>query len=731
MRAKRNFKGFVFTLDAVFALIVAIVGVSILVYLDYTGGGASYGIAASRAPAMLQSMLSTTIAGTAGSRYIGSLATSALGSTSTWKQFGGSETLSSSTEYAPHAPYLLYTFSAPSSTALLPDIVAGDGLAIAESGSNIYIFNASTGNSVTSISYGSGSGAYVNEAPAIYKGTLFYPNNNKVVRAVSIYGNYIEWSFNSSNTITSPIEIENNHVAFGTANGFYLLDSANGNSIAFANTGSAVQAPTYAKGAYIITTTTPKGGIYSYSLIDNSLVETWNVPLTYAATNPCYSNGTIAVGSGDYLYIFTIGGNLKYKSNDLSSKILGIASYGNDYYVQTENSIYAFTEQGNTIFAGKTATNANAQNSVPSAGPGEVYMLINGNRLMGYNTSRNVTDLNISLQSAYAYSGYSNIGLAYGNMYVPNGNTVYVFGTYKPDVNDNLLHAMASMYLSNQGGYANIALQGLYNASMSGIFLNGTYAPDTSIATFNSMRESYVEETGGLAWMDNGLANFSITIWIDPSSGNGIIVDGLGQAQKTGTWHNAILEIVNGKAYAGLPGSGLQCLLLGRVPSNRWSSIAITYNGNVEYGYINGVEANSIIAQRSVPGNGALMYYPLGMGDSNNCGSSDYFTGSMLDYQIYNETLNQSNVAKLYNGGAFSAPAEYSHIALWLPLVGNSNDFSGAYNFGISHNIDYTKVSYVPVSLSNAYQVSKATVPMFLDANGIIKEYNVSVVTWR
>ena len=154
--------------------------------------------------------------------------------------------------------------------------------------------------------------------------------------------------------------------------------------------------------------------------------------------------------------------------------------------------------------------------------------------------------------------------------------------------------------------------------------------------------------------------------------------------------------------------------------------------GGSYYGYLNGVLANSISVSpsRAVP-TGTPLSYPVGLGDSNNCGSGAYFNGSALDYQVYNVSLNATQIARIYHQGAFAVPKVGNTLDLWLPLNGNSNDFSGLFNHGFPYNVKYTQSAYKPQSFYNAFQISKASTPMYITYNGVNRLYNVSVVTWR
>lgn len=728
---KGNMKGFIFTLDAIFALVVASVGVSILLYVNFVGAVA-YTSSVSQALGILQSMLKTTpgsIAG--GSLYASYLSTSSNGSTYTWPQFGHDAALSSSTGYSLQQPYLLYTWNAPSPAVILPVVSINTGFVALAAGSKIYLLNATTGKSKTS--FPSGSPSNVVGAPAVYGSMFFYGNATNTVRGVNVYNTMVQWNFTATNSITTPIEIENNYVAFGTKNAVYFLNPSNGSIAAYINLGVQAQVPAYVDGEYLVSTTsqTVQNYLYSYVPVIGSNVpaSVWNVPLAAAQTTaPSSINNTIAVGSGNYLYIVSPGGNVIYESGDLFSRIVGIGGYGSEYYVETVNKLYSFSLTGNQLST--LSTISDSQNSTPSAGPGVAYTMINGNSLIAYNTSLNGLMWNVTLPSNYLNTGYSQVALAYGNIYVTNGNTLYVFGTYKPQPGDSLLQTLATMYLTRQGDYSNILLQGLYNTSTTGIFINNTYAPTLGIATFNSAANSYVEQASGFGWSDNVLQRLTFSVWIYPTASNGVIVDQLGQPELGVGWHYSMLEMVNGNVMASVP--KLPCISIGTVPLNSWSNIVLTWNDLNYDGYINGALGNSGVGSASVPVSNTVMYYPIGDGEAlaNSCGSGAYFSGGMLNYQIYNTSLSPQQVMQLYQGGALAIP-NTTYLSLWLPLDGNSNEFSGASNLGVPYSMKYTAVPYVPRRFANSYQVSRAGTVLYLNVNGTIRSYNVSVVNWR
>ncbi len=718
-------KGFIFTLDAIFALVVASVGVSLLLYVSFTSPGA-YSDTTSQAYGIMQSMLQTTIGQAApGSAYLNYLALPSNASTSSWPQLGHDAQLSSATAYSLRTPYLLYTFNTTSD--MLPSVVVQGGFAFAAAGNSISMINATNGRLISVFPAG-GSASNVVSTPAVYKNILLYANSSMYVMGVNIYSNSMQWNVMVTNSITTPMEIENNYLSFGTANGFYLLNIMNGTVAAYAALPSQAQTPLYTNGEYLVSTTSQSSQdyLYSYALYWDTLTNIWKVPLDSPQTTaPTTTGNTVGVGSGSSIYIFTIGGNL-VSNTPVGSQVLGISAYGNNYYVQTSQNLYEFNSSGGEIYS--TSTEATAQNSIPSVSPSVIYTISKGNLFDGY--SATLSPLwNISLPSAYVNLNYTNIALAYGNAYVPNGNTLYVFGTYKTQINNNILQTLSNMYLNGQGSYANYLLGSVYNSSTTGIFINSTYAPDLEIASFNGAN-SFIST--GSTGLPVGSAARSVFIWTyykGPYSS----VDA---AYTYGTWiagELSSIEIFDSNIVFNAAG-GQSFTSSFAPPNDTWQFIGYTYaagsnqitiydNGQSQTGALIG-PLNTVLpsANQSV----------ISGRSGTSLHGDPYWNGLLSDLQVYNTSLSKQQVIQLYQNGPFGLPVNMQDIKLWIPLNGNPNDLSGSFNNGLqSVNVNYTYSNLRPQSLVNAYQVSKASVPLSLSSNGISKWYNVSVVTWR
>ena len=110
----RNFKGFVFTVDAVFSLIVAAASISMLLFVVYIPTFSSQP-ATSQAQGILQTMLQTTLGQLAPATPAAAYAVDWWRSSQfTWANYGYNASNPSGTpSYGPQLPLLAFDFQAP------------------------------------------------------------------------------------------------------------------------------------------------------------------------------------------------------------------------------------------------------------------------------------------------------------------------------------------------------------------------------------------------------------------------------------------------------------------------------------------------------------------------------------------------------------------------------------------------------------------------------------------
>ncbi len=154
--------------------------------------------------------------------------------------------------------------------------------------------------------------------------------------------------------------------------------------------------------------------------------------------------------------------------------------------------------------------------------------------------------------------------------------------------------------------------------------------------------------------------------------------------------------------------SGTYCSF-GALPGNsiingQWSFIAITRSGN-------GINANSIVSYlNGNEVNGGTCSVPSAESNTPISIGKQYtgygYGGYMTDVQIYNSTLDQSEIESIYQRGINATPVNTNSLVVWLPLDGNANDYSGDNNNGVPYNITYALATEASLhsSLQNGNQ---------------------------
>ncbi len=312
--------------------------------------------------------------------------------------------------------------------------------------------------------------------------------------------------------------------------------------------------------------------------------------------------------------------------------------------------------------------------------------------------------------------------------YSAGSNMPASFGTCGAKPSDSVIAALADMYLNHNGSCADMILNSFYPSGNSGIFINDNFSPSLGIAGFNGIN-SYAEQDSGYSFLNNATKPFSLSVWFKPSVASGVVVAELGQPSPTGTWNYSTVEMSSGKVYVRL--YPLSCIDVGNAIMGHWNNVVLSYTGSGYSGYLNGVLGNSETGTRSVPGGSGGMYYPVGLGTSNNCGSGSFFAGSISNLQIYNSSLAAPQAVSIYRQGEFGSPVTNLSIVGWWPLNGNANDYSGNGNGATTFNVLYGLPNYLPESLSGAYQVSRVSIPMNINVSGTIRHYSVGVVVWH
>lgn len=168
-------KGVVFTLDAVFALTIAVASISILLYFNYFNQ-TPYTILYSNAQATLSNLLSTPIdAMQNGSTLATAMSNQFAGANATWPQFMGGPARNNSNDFGPTKPIVSSIFS--TTNTITTGVVADYGNIYFAVNSIVYAVNATTHRT----SWSSNVITLVSSTPALYAGTLIFANTVSLI----------------------------------------------------------------------------------------------------------------------------------------------------------------------------------------------------------------------------------------------------------------------------------------------------------------------------------------------------------------------------------------------------------------------------------------------------------------------------------------------------------------------------------------------------------------------
>ena len=204
------------------------------------------------------------------------------------------------------------------------------------------------------------------------------------------------------------------------------------------------------------------------------------------------------------------------------------------------------------------------------------------------------------------------------------------------------------------------------------------------VAQFNGA-SSYIKIPGTAALSPS---LFTISAWIKVGTSNtwGTI---MGYGGKCGWAPYALSLSSSGLAFQfnvanDITGCGYSSL---NAPSSftdgKWYSVIGAYTGSQLLLYVDGAQVSS--SSYSNPGYNPIDNLYVG----GNLNGYLYINGQMANLQVYNSTLDSSQVTSLYLEGIGGAPIDPTHIVGWWPLNGNAQDYSGNGNGGKPTNVAY------------------------------------------
>ncbi|MGC9099552.1 MAG: LamG-like jellyroll fold domain-containing protein [Candidatus Micrarchaeia archaeon] len=716
-------KGIVFTLDALFALIVAIASISIMLYFFYIPQ-VSYSFRYGEASSILSQLENTNISQLSNSSLLAAQ-TYYLSNPAyllPWPQLGGNSANNGGAPFGPAYPFVSFEFSAPSN--IQTGIVSDYGNIYFGSGSYIYALNATTGL----IAWSRNVQTPVQTTPAIYSGMLIYANATNIT-ALNVGNGNTVWSANiiaiagSQVQLGTPIFIYNSKIIFGANNYYAYALYPNNGAVAWSiNIGQEPTSFTGLSGSIAFKTASNYiGTIVASSSLANLLypIKPLSSVSTLASLGDIFYYGVSNYANASYI------NGTKLFGVSAGSAVQGVDIYDNVVLYQGTSSMLALTPSGSVLWSSPMSFGPAPSNARPVVGGNIVYSVWAGNL-----TAQNLKNGNILWYyqlPSFTFSPY--LALAYGKLFAITGNKVIAFGGCNmPNLNANtsLLYTIASMYVNNQTGCAEAlasSIYPIYNYSImvSGMGMNSS---STKSATY------YGNNYGYIANPSLDTPSYSWSFWIYPYAwypNNGIMgQQALGSGypyiyQSSNTSSNYVLIFTNNMS---APNSRVGTTL----ELNRWYHIVAVYDqiNDMLSLFVNGNLVSSIKQKVPIPRGTSpfyIGYLPMG---------SLTFNGLIANLQIYNFSLNSQQAGLLYLEGPGGSPISKGIVA-WYP-DGCIDDVYSLNNTGYIPASCQSLLNPAPLSQKfyNSHVVSKVGVPIpiynwYLHSSYI---YNVSVVSW-
>ena len=707
-------KAIVFTLDAVFALVIAFTTISILLYFHYYTEipyQTHYIDAQSTMLSLAESNLTALSGPNTTAQQLINQNNAYLDSSPLFMKDGAHSPVS---RYGPLSPSISYIFTANSAVTTAGFEDYGKVYFIA--GSTIYAINASYGSEAWSKSILNGPGT-----PILYDGKLYVTNATSLIAINAENGNVL-WStpitaYGSSASIKI---INNGEIVFATSSdnllGFYPNNGTLAWQYSLGTEPMGAGLLSVQNGVLVATSTDSLMLVKPYG---NSAYTLWTIP-SVTSTPPSAVNSSIIFANGESANIINVGGVQLFTSLSTSEPIIGVAASKNLFMYQTTNSMLALNPQGQEVWDKSMPLGI----TQPSTSGSYYFPLISSSDNLVYSIwsnyiiAQNLSNGNIVWTMNSIYGNIGSPSLAYGHLFLPEGNTIVALGTCSADPSMSLLSSIATMYLNNEGSCADSLINSIRRTSNYSLYVNGTFAPGLDLAKFNGIDSSI--EVPNSSSLDL-FHEFTISFWINknayaPNCGTvlgkpgsaGMLIYSQTAGCSAGSTNGQPL-VFKYVDYQGATHDGISSPPL---PSSEWINVILSVNLGANDNltpiwYVNGaMYLNGLEFQRSY---GALPppgfnTYPLYIGSGDNS-----FNGSIANVQIYRTALNSTQAEDIFLRGIEGAPISNMLLSAWYPLAGNANDYSGNGNVGYPSNVGYGYSNYTPSGMLQASEISKSS----------------------
>lgn len=717
-------KAVVFTLDAIFALGIAVASISILIYFNYYAS-TPFTILYSNAQSTLSNLLSTSVDSMQNSSVLAkAMSNQFAGANATWPQFGGGIYRNNSNDFGPIKPIISSVFTA--GAAITTGVVADYGNIYFAAGSSVYAVNATTNNVVWTNTQASS----VASTPALYAGEIVLANSANLV-ALNAQTGATVWSVALPSAATSPLLAYDNRIVLGAANGHvYSFFSGNGTVAWTTNVvGTSPFNVIVAEGSLAAK---PSGSqVFLLMQTGASANQLWATAQAAAPTNLASQGQFIYFGVGSAVNAIYVNGTGSFLAA-AGAAVKGIGVYKNYVIYQTASSVNALSASGSNVWgtAAPTYFGAALTNALPAISGRMVYTLW-ANGLAGMDLSNGTIEWFSSIPSSAA-GPY--MALAYGRLYVVAGTKVIAYGACTAPIHASVLSAIATLDANSDPGCAAALSMAAFPSANYTVYIGNASAHNAMVANFNGAT-SYVNVQNNTNWYNNTM---SVSAWFQiydwgartvistyKSSNGWMFYRNAGTTNGVLDFLTYYTNTIGGQTYL-IPGaSNLQL--------NTWYNVVLvrkasgaTANATI---YINGVKA---VSSTTATFNGFYqdVTQPLEIGRAPSGGW--YFNGMIANVQLYNTSLSPNQAQSLYQRGISGLPLGSAGLVGWWPLAGDTNDyanFASGYNTGVT----FTYQNFTAPSLANAYSIGGSSVmlPVRNYSSGAENVIKVGVYAWK
>ncbi len=708
-------KAITFTLDALFAIVIASIGVSILLFF-HPYSPMPYIISSENSGQVLIALSEANMSSLANTSTIGTtydILSQYNGSGETWTQFQSDSGNSGYNQYGPYKSMLSEII--PVNSVVTTGISADYGDIFFGAGSKLFSMNAS-GRSLWSQSE-----AYnIEGTPVIYAGKVIIWDSPNVT-AVNAYNGSTIWTTNalSSTSPSAALKLYNGELILGAANGYvYTMNPDNGTVMSSVQLSSGYPTSIAIADGSIAVSGSGRN-IYLFTNLEHlsQQVEIWASPLSAAVSKIAAMGQLLLYGDGIVANQTNINNTLFY-SYASPSGITGVA-YASPYAVyQGTKGVSVLTSIKSVLWYSNASSlfGTAMASSSPVIGGSEIYTLWSN----GYIEAQSMSNGAMQWYTRIPYPNiYPNMTLAYGRLYVSAGNTILAYGACNVNPSESLLSSATSLFLFGDGSCGDYLINSVAPMSNYSLFYDGYALPSMRLANFNG-KNSYAV-TGGNFIPQGGL---TMSVWLYPKGSTGKTQFPI-DSNPGGTWR---IGFSTNNSLILNPGTANTIDLSNTIQTNRWQSVIVTasnFGSNVVYDvYLNGTNINSgVISGESIQGINNLTF-------SN---STYAYNGTIANLQIYNYLLTSHQAEALYKSGIQGAPLSHINLLSWYPLDGSFNDFGPLSNAAYPFNVTYSRENYTPPGMTGSFEVSKSAsmVPALNQSSDAENTYQIGLYSWK